>query len=251
MCICLIFNIFAKCELVFVLIYTTLNSKMMKNILFIFVAILTIGVLNTSAQTADEKELRKEWAKKVKAMDPLEIKKLMDHNTELETEKTNLNSKISNLESKIKIKEELNRSLLTELDSLKSAKPTAVATTETPVVKTTPVTKAVSTTSTPSSDGKQYKADKINYNGVVFKVQVGAFKNKDLSKYLDNNKNFSGDVDSDGQRKYTLGLFTDYWEADNFKKLLREMGVTDAWVVAYKAGQRVSIKDVLEGSVAE
>lgn len=223
----------------------------MKRILFIIVTLVGLCSKTLLAQTADEKELKKEWAKKVKTMDPLDVKKLMDHNAELEAEKTNLNTKVSNLESKLKIKEELNRSLGMELDSLKSLKPiTNVA--ETPVVAVKPVVKASTLTNTPpSSDGKQYKADKLNYNGVVFKVQVGEFKNKDLSKYLDNNKNFSGDIDSDGQRKYTLGLFADYWEADNFKKLLREMGVTDAWVVAYKAGQRVSIKDVLEGATNE
>lgn len=223
----------------------------MNKVLFIIIALVGFCSQSVLAQSSDDKELRKEWAKKVKAMDPLDVKKLMDHNAELETEKSNLNTKVSNLESKLKIKEELNRSLGLELDSLKSVKPNVSSIVETPVVAAKATVKPTTPTSSQSSDGKQYKADKLNYNGVIFKVQVGAFKNKDLSKYLDNNKNFSGDIDSDGQRKYTIGLFADYWEADNFKKLLREMGVTDAWVVAYKAGQRVSIKDVLEGSVAE
>jgi hypothetical protein len=85
--------------------------------------------------------------------------------------------------------------------------------------------------------------------GVVFKVQIGTFKNKDLSKYFENNKNFSGEVDEDGAKKYTLGQFSDYWEADNFKKYLREMGVKDAWVVAYKDKKRLNMKDVLEGNI--
>jgi len=32
-------------------------------------------------------------------------------------------------------------------------------------------------------------------------------------------------------------------EADNFKDYLREMGVKDAWVVCYKNGKRVALKD--------
>lgn len=90
--------------------------------------------------------------------------------------------------------------------------------------------------------------------GVVFKVQVGAFKNKDLSKYFDNNPNFGGeaaDKDKSEPQKITIGIFRDYWEADTFKKYMREMGVKDAWIVPYKDGQRVEIKDVLEGVVAE
>ena len=82
--------------------------------------------------------------------------------------------------------------------------------------------------------------------GVVFKVQIGVFRNKDLSKYLDKGENFSGEMDDKGLRKYSLGIFRDYWEADTFKKYLREMGVKDAWIVSFRDGQRVPIKEVLE-----
>ena len=88
-----------------------------------------------------------------------------------------------------------------------------------------------------------------NAQGVIFKVQIGAFKNKDLTKYFDNSKFFSGDVDGDGTKKYTVGYFSEYWEANNFKKYLREMGVKDAWIVPYKGKERLNIKDVLEGVV--
>jgi archaellum component FlaC len=87
--------------------------------------------------------------------------------------------------------------------------------------------------------------------GVVFKVQIGAFKNKDLSKYFDNNPNFGGEATEKGEQRFTIGIFRDYWEADKFKKYMREMGVKDAWIVPYKDGQRVEIKDVLEGVSAE
>jgi outer membrane murein-binding lipoprotein Lpp len=90
--------------------------------------------------------------------------------------------------------------------------------------------------------------------GVVFKVQVGAFKNKDLSKYFDNNPNFGGEAankDSADPQRITIGIFRDYWEADTFKKYMRDMGVKDAWIVPYRDGQRVEIKDVMEGVVLD
>jgi hypothetical protein len=87
--------------------------------------------------------------------------------------------------------------------------------------------------------------------GVVYRVQIGAFKNKDLSKYFENNPNFGGEAAEGGEQKITIGIFRDYWEADTFKKYMREMGVTDAWIVPFKDGQRVEIKDVLEGVVAD
>ena len=49
----------------------------------------------------------------------------------------------------------------------------------------------------------------------------------------------------------TIGIFRDYWEADTFKKYLREMGVKDAWIVPFKDNVRVEIKDVLEGVVGD
>ena len=90
--------------------------------------------------------------------------------------------------------------------------------------------------------------------GVVFKVQVGAFKNKDLSKYFDNNPNFGGEAaDKNGTepQRITIGIFRDYWEADTFKKYMRDMGVKDAWIVPYRDAVRVEIKDVMEGVVLD
>ncbi|WP_051203255.1 hypothetical protein [Hugenholtzia roseola] len=80
--------------------------------------------------------------------------------------------------------------------------------------------------------------------GVIFRVQIGAFRNKDLMKYV-NNKRFHAEEDADGVKKYTIATFRDYWEADLFKKYLREMGVNDAWIVSYKDGERADIKNVL------
>jgi outer membrane murein-binding lipoprotein Lpp len=85
-------------------------------------------------------------------------------------------------------------------------------------------------------------------NGIVFKVQIGAFAKKDMSKFFDNNPMFSG-MDENGMQKITVGFFRDYWEADTLKKYLREMGVKDAWIVPFKDGKRVPIKDVLEGVI--
>jgi hypothetical protein len=84
----------------------------------------------------------------------------------------------------------------------------------------------------------------INENeGVVFKVQIGAYKGITLAD--DNSASFG--AEKSDLNKYTIGVFKDYWEADTFKKYMREMGVKDAWIVSYRDGQRVDIKEVLEG----
>ena len=88
----------------------------------------------------------------------------------------------------------------------------------------------------------------MSMEGVVFKVQIGAFEKGDMSKFFDNNPMFTGQ-DEDGMQKVTIGFFRDYWEADTFKKYVREMGVKDAWIVPFKDGKRVPIKEVLEGVI--
>jgi len=82
--------------------------------------------------------------------------------------------------------------------------------------------------------------------GLVFRVQIGAYRDKNLEQYLSTSENFNGETDPQGLQIYTLGNFRDYWEADKFKKYLRAMGVKDAWIVPYRDGNRVPIKDVLE-----
>ncbi|MFN8437315.1 MAG: Ezrin/radixin/moesin family protein [Cytophagales bacterium] len=179
----------------------------------------------------------KEWKKKLKELTPLQYKAQVE---ELEAAKSELNNKsteLSSLQEKITALEAANKEKDEKIASLQTSAHAAKATetTKSTLLSNTPPPAATSKTT--------------SNKGVVFKVQIGAFKNKDLVKYFNNNPNFTGDVDTDGTKKYTLGAFRDYWEADNFKKYLREMGVTDAWIVAYKDGARVDIKDVLEGVV--
>jgi len=96
-----------------------------------------------------------------------------------------------------------------------------------------------------SSDGGD------NYSkGTVYRVQVGAFRNKDLMKFV-GHRRFHAEEDQDGVKKYTIAAFRDYWEADLFKKYLREMGVNDAWIVSYKDGVRVQIESVLSAEDQE
>jgi len=177
------------------------------------------------------KKEKKEWKKKIKALKPQQYKTLLDQNKSLSTQVTSLKGELSEVDSKISEKnsqisgyQDQVSELRTQLSQAKSAPK--------PVEQ-------------PTRKGGYIDDSK----GVVFKVQIGAFKNKDLSKYLNNTENFSGDVGDDGLRKYYLGIFKDYWEADTFKKYLREMGVSEAWIVSFKDGQKVPIKDVLEGVI--
>lgn len=174
----------------------------------------------------------KDYEKKLKELTPVQLKALMEENESLKAEKAASTNNQQDAQIKLSEKTEQYNKLWEEYENYKKSVSTATA----------PAKNEVDATLN-NNDNKERL-----YRGVIFKVQIGAFRNKDLTKYFENNKNFSGEVE-EGVKKYTLGYFNDYWEADNFKKYLREMGVKDAWIVPYKNGKRVNIRDVLEGLI--
>jgi len=201
----------------------------MRKVVFLFLAMsLSLSYSFAQKLTKEEKAEEKEWAKKMKNLKPLDYKRLIEEKESLSQQAQEASSNLNQCTSSQAAKDEEIMKLRAQVDSFRTAVPVA-----------TVGGKGVKKGSTASTAKP----------GIIYKVQIGAFRNKDLTKYFNNNKNFSGDVDSDGAKKYTLGEFVEYWEADNFKKYLREMGVKDAWIVAYKDGNRVPIKDALEGTL--
>jgi len=198
----------------------------MKNLFLILMAACLITAASVQAQEVD-KAVLKAWKKRLKETDPLEFKRILEDRELMTADLVKAKQENISQASVLSTREAEIAALKEEVEKLKSR----------PAEVIQPTTKDVIPSSVASGEG------------VTYKVQIGAFRNKDLVKFFKNSPNFSGDVDSDGAKKYTLGQFTDYWEADNFKKYLREMGVTDAWVVSYKNGERVSIKDALEGAL--
>jgi inosine/xanthosine triphosphate pyrophosphatase family protein len=199
----------------------------MKNFVILFCIIFIVAsVTATYAQLS--KQEKKEWKKKAKALkkNPEELKNLYDENAALKSEISGYKRQISSLEGQVKEKDNQLASMTQKMRSMEqdlaTAQQAAAVRQETGVV--------------------------YDDSGVVFKVQIGAFRDRDMSKYFDNTENFTGEEDA-GVQKITLGRFRDYWEADTFKKYLREMGVGDAWIVPYKDGKRVAMKDVLEGVI--
>ncbi|MBS1952038.1 MAG: hypothetical protein OJF59_001021 [Cytophagales bacterium] len=181
------------------------------------------------------KKEKKEWKKKAKeyAKNPANLKTLVEAKQTADNDNTQLKGQVSTLNNQVSDKNAKIADLEDQLSKMRSDLTATKA--ELAQAKATP----------PAPSPMDFS------KGVVFKVQIGAFKNKNLSKYFDNNPNFGGEATDKGEQKFTIGVFRDYWDADKFKKYMREMGVKDAWIVPFKDGQRVEIKDVLEGVVAE
>jgi len=205
----------------------------MKKLLLVTLC-LAFGFTSTFAQLS--KEEKKEWKAKYKAYkkDLEGFKELVEENGTLKSQLSSTKRQLDDVKSKMSDKDARISDLQDENARLKSQVSAAQAAAQ-------EARNAMA--SKPASEPAPMSMD-----GVVFKVQVGAFEKKDLSKFFDNNPMFSGE-NEDGMQKITLGFFRDYWEADTFKKYLREMGVKDAWIVPYKDGKRVPIKEVLEGVI--
>ena len=199
-------------------------NMMMKMNKLVLGAILVATSFSVSYGQSDSKD----WKKKLKELTPEQYKRLVDDNNNLQKQVSELRGEAEHYRSESQSKDAQIAKLLAEIKENESK--TVASPAQVPAT---------------NSSSKTVQ----NISTIIYKVQIGAFRNKDLKKYLDNHPIFSGDSDSDGTRKYTLGAFTDYWEADRFKKYLREMGVKDAWIVAYKNGERIPIKDALESSL--
>ncbi|TAH24773.1 MAG: Ezrin/radixin/moesin family protein [Cytophagales bacterium] len=202
----------------------------------ILFSLLLSSMLLLATTVFSQKALEKEWGKKLKELKPLDYKALIE-------ERDNLQKEISECSSSKAAMRSESEGKLAEVDKLKEELEATKK--ELEIAKASTASMAAA----PFNSSNNNAASPANVKGVQFKVQIGAFRNKDLTKYFQNNKNFSGEVDEDGTKKYTLGIFNEYWEADKFKKYLRDMGVKDAWIVSYKDGKRIDIKDALEGAL--
>lgn len=211
----------------------------MKKIFLVGSICLAIAFSHQSYAQLSKSE-KKEWKKKAKEYkrNPAALKQVVDDNQVLNQEVGSLRTENEELKSTVAEKDAIIEQLRAQMEKLRSDLSSAKS-------------RASSLQAELNAKPKAPEGSGDMSEGVAFKVQIGAFRNKDLSKYFENNENFGGENTEDGTQKITLGQFRDYWEADTFKKYLREMGVKDAWIVPYKDGIRVEIKDVLEGVITE
>ncbi len=79
--------------------------------------------------------------------------------------------------------------------------------------------------------------------GLVFKVQVGAFRKPIADDAFRNLQPVSAETSRPGWIRYCVGLFKTFEPANLVKKELRSRQYKDAFVVAYYNGQRVSLAE--------
>lgn len=178
----------------------------------------------SSAKT--QKEIKKEWKKKAKmyVKNPLALKareesfqkQIEDINQRLDAEtkkNAELSSQIVELEDRLRAKQYSLDSMRSEFARMKAAY---------------------------EAEKKQARLDVMP--GLVFKVQIGAFRLFDMRQYAQDNPFFEAEAMGDINR-YTVGRFRDLKLAEAFQKDIKRLGIRDAWIVPYKDGVRITMKE--------
>ena len=93
------------------------------------------------------------------------------------------------------------------------------------------------------SDEEPIPVDPPMPAGLVYKIQVGAFRNPIDQNLYDGFAPVMGEKLDNGITRYTAGLFASFSSADLAKELIRDLGYSDAFVVAFMDGKRVSMSE--------
>lgn len=87
-------------------------------------------------------------------------------------------------------------------------------------------------------------------SGIVFKVQIGAFRKPVPQQTFRDMAPVMGETVGNGLVRYTAGLFTGFDHAAAAKELVRDRGYRDAFVVAYRDGKRVPLGEAMRAERA-
>ena len=76
----------------------------------------------------------------------------------------------------------------------------------------------------------------------IYSVQIAATSDHSHLLFSENFVNFKA-TSIDDLTSYSIGVFATEEEAESFQSILIQMGITDAWVVAYENGKRIILND--------
>jgi hypothetical protein len=82
--------------------------------------------------------------------------------------------------------------------------------------------------------------------GLIFKVQIGAFKSPLPDNAFGGLQPLSGETSRPGWIRYCLGMFRSFEPANLLKKDVQGIGYRDAFVVAYLNGKRISLTEAYQ-----
>lgn len=196
----------------------------------------SVHAQNDKKKKAANKQMAKQWKSKAKQYikNPLalkakeeayqnQIEELTKKNAACEKQKTEANAELERLSASIRRRETTVDSLRRMVENYKSE-----------IERTRAAMEATRS---------QAKNDVTP--GIIFRVQVGAFQKFDMNRYLQETGETLTGENGEALNKYMMGKFRDYQQAQNFRDDIRRLGIKDAWVVAFRDGVRIDIKQAL------
>lgn len=105
----------------------------------------------------------------------------------------------------------------------------------------------VTTTSSrvsPYNTSRPIPVDEEIPTGLIFKVQVGAYRNPIPQDLFKGFAPLMGERIPNGITRYTAGLFRDFGNANRAKNEIRTLGYNDAFVVAFMDGKRIPFDEL-------
>jgi len=103
----------------------------------------------------------------------------------------------------------------------------------------------VKTTAPVYSASKPIPVNEKLPEGLIFKVQIGAFRNPIPQDLFTGMSPITGETTPQGFTRYTAGLFTTFTTADKVKQEIRDLGYKDAFVVAFLNGKRIPMVEAM------
>jgi hypothetical protein len=82
-------------------------------------------------------------------------------------------------------------------------------------------------------------------DGLLFKVQIGAFRHEMSGDKFKGLNPLTAETTPQGFYRYTAGVFTHFEAADKAKNDIRSLGFSDAFIVAFYNGKRISVNDAM------
>ncbi len=92
---------------------------------------------------------------------------------------------------------------------------------------------------------KPIPVDAKMQDGLVFRVQIGAFKNQLANDAFKGLSPLNGETVGNGYIRYTAGNFVKFENASAVKNDLKNLGYDDAFVVAYFNGKRITVAEAI------
>lgn len=204
--------------------------------LMLLAGLICITAMLTPVQAQElSKDEKKEWKQKAKEYkrNPAALKDLVEERdryrresqelagqiNELEVEKTNRRSRIAQLERELT---RMQNSLADTQSALDQAQNSGPVNTQ------------------PTGGGMDN-----DMSGIVFRVQIGAYSELGMPADLNTEGDNMQLEEEDGLQKIIVGKFRNIEQADMMRGYMQQIGIPDAWVVAYQDGLRVPVESVV------